>query len=220
MARRTKEEALATRESLLDAAGQVFCEKGVSNASLEDIAKAAGVTRGALYWHFKNKTDLMAALWGRTRMPLDEAWSDCCPVQECDPLGRIRKNAIDMLRRAVTDPRTNQVYHILFHRCEGAEEAEPMLNRRLQSRSECAPRIEEFFKAAIEAGQLPAGLEPRVAMIGFFSYLDGLIYNWFLHPESIHLDEQAELFVDIYIAGLRQSGALTGARTGQPAQPS
>src|SRR5690606_16330307 len=67
VARKTKEEAEITRERLLDAAAQVFCHRGVTSASLDDIAKTAGVTRGALYWHFRNKTDLMEALWERTK---------------------------------------------------------------------------------------------------------------------------------------------------------
>ena len=48
MARRTKEDALATRTALLDAAERVFLQRGVSRTSLADIAQAAGVTRGAL----------------------------------------------------------------------------------------------------------------------------------------------------------------------------
>ena len=56
--RKTKEEAYQTRCNLLVAALSVFYERGVAQASLDEIAKAAGVTRGALYWHFKNKEDL------------------------------------------------------------------------------------------------------------------------------------------------------------------
>ena len=50
---KTKEEAYQTRCNVLDAALTVFYERGVAQASLDEIAKAAGVTRGALYWHFK-----------------------------------------------------------------------------------------------------------------------------------------------------------------------
>ena len=57
MVRRTKEDAVATRNSLLDAAERVFYDKGVSRASLGDIAQAAGATRGAIYWHFKDNAD-------------------------------------------------------------------------------------------------------------------------------------------------------------------
>ena len=60
--RRTKEEAAQTRAALLDAAEQLFAERGVSRTSLADIAAAAGVTRGAVYWHFRNKSELLDAI--------------------------------------------------------------------------------------------------------------------------------------------------------------
>lgn len=203
--RKTKEEALETRDRLLDAAGEVFSEKGVTRASLDDIARAAGLTRGAIYWHFKNKTDLIEALWGRTKMPLDDAWGNCCASAECDPLGRIRDNAVGMLKRAATDANTRQIYDILFNKCECVGEGERVLARKLESRQECTPTIANFFKAAIKAGQLPAGLDPDTAMAALFSYLDGLVYNSFLHPEMLRLDEQAEFYVDTFIEGLKRS---------------
>ena len=71
MARRTKEDALATRHQLLDAAERVFAEKGVSRTSLNDIAQAAGASRGAIYWHFKNKADLFNAMLERITLPME-----------------------------------------------------------------------------------------------------------------------------------------------------
>src|ERR1700688_3142706 len=72
MVRRTKEEALETRNRILDTAEQVFVEKGVSNTSLAQLAEAAGVTRGAIYWHFKNKADLFDAMMSRVVLPMEE----------------------------------------------------------------------------------------------------------------------------------------------------
>ena len=71
MARRTKEDVLATRTALLDAAERVFLQRGVSRTSLADIAQAAGVTRGALYWHFKDKAALFGAMMDRVALPLE-----------------------------------------------------------------------------------------------------------------------------------------------------
>ena len=62
MVRRTKEDAMATRDSILDAAELLFAERGVSSTTLQHIATAAGVTRGAIYWHFKNKQALLTAM--------------------------------------------------------------------------------------------------------------------------------------------------------------
>ena len=75
MARRTKQEAAATRAALLDAAEEVFLERGVSRASLEVISRRAGVTRGALYWHFRNKGDLFRAMLERVPTAWGRYWS-------------------------------------------------------------------------------------------------------------------------------------------------
>ena len=60
--RRTKENAEQTRRELLEAALTVFSKNGYAATRLEDIAKAAGVTRGAIYHHFGSKADLYLAL--------------------------------------------------------------------------------------------------------------------------------------------------------------
>lgn len=203
MVRKTKDEALATREGLLDAAVRVFGEKGVSQASLAEIANAAGVTRGAIYWHFKNKTDLIDALLKRTKIPQEEAWGSCCDAAERDPLGFIRDRAVDALRLGTTDENTRQVWNILFHKCEPVDHTEPIAARKLASRHDCALNMESFFRAAMDRGQLPAGLDPRTATTGLSCYLDGLIYNWLMDPEAVPLAEQAERYVDIYIEGLK-----------------
>lgn len=63
--RKTKTEALKTKEHLMLAALETFYRKGIARTSLNEIAQTAGVTRGALYWHFKNKEDLFDALFQR-----------------------------------------------------------------------------------------------------------------------------------------------------------
>ena len=71
MVRRTKEEAQRTRERILDTAEREFQRRGVSRTSLEEMARAAGVTRGAIYWHFKDKADLFNAMMKRVTLPLE-----------------------------------------------------------------------------------------------------------------------------------------------------
>ncbi|WP_141397381.1 TetR family transcriptional regulator, partial [Polaromonas sp. AER18D-145] len=76
MVRRTKEDALATRHKLLDAAEHLFQAQGVSRTSLQDIARRAGATRGAVYWHFKDKADLFNAMMERVTLPLEKTFQD------------------------------------------------------------------------------------------------------------------------------------------------
>jgi AcrR family transcriptional regulator len=70
MVRRTKEAAAETREQLLEAAERVFRKRGVTRTSLARIAATAGVTRGAVYWHFRDKVDLFDAMCARATSPM------------------------------------------------------------------------------------------------------------------------------------------------------
>lgn len=62
MARKTKEEALQTRDTILAAALDMFCERGYSRTTFDEIAKKINLTKGAVYWHFRNKPDIIKAL--------------------------------------------------------------------------------------------------------------------------------------------------------------
>ena len=62
MARRTKEEAEQTKEAILASAMDLFYEKGFARTTFDEIAKRINLTKGAVYWHFRNKADLLAEL--------------------------------------------------------------------------------------------------------------------------------------------------------------
>ena len=54
MVRKSKSETEQTRQDIITAARKIFAARGVSRSTLEQIANEAGVTRGAIYWHFKD----------------------------------------------------------------------------------------------------------------------------------------------------------------------
>src|SRR4051812_39982771 len=98
MARRTKQEALATRDSILDAAELLFQKQGVSRTTLQHIAAEAGVSRGAIYWHFDDKSALFNAMMERATMPLEKA-SRCGDEAEIrDPVGELREWLLNAFR--------------------------------------------------------------------------------------------------------------------------
>ena len=78
MARKTKQEAQETRQHILDVALRLFSQQGVSSTSLGEIAKAAGVTRGAIYWHFKDKSDLFSEIWELSESNIGELELEYC----------------------------------------------------------------------------------------------------------------------------------------------
>jgi AcrR family transcriptional regulator len=62
VARRTKEEAKETKDKILLSALDVFCEKGYYCSTFVDVAERIGLSKGAVYWHFKTKRDLLVEL--------------------------------------------------------------------------------------------------------------------------------------------------------------
>src|SRR5947209_7165062 len=105
MARRTKAASEATRELLLDTAERIFREHGVTRTTLAEIATAAGVTRGAVYWHFRDKADLFGEMCARARSPMKTMLERAGGDTHDDPLATLRTLCIDTLTHLATEPR-------------------------------------------------------------------------------------------------------------------
>jgi TetR/AcrR family acrAB operon transcriptional repressor len=207
MVRRTKEEALETRNLLLDVAERVFNEKGVSRTSLAEIAEAAGLTRGAIYWHFKNKSDLFDAMMERVTLPLEELVQRSADPQLDDPLYHIKACAVNVLHRTATDEQMRRVFDIVCHKCEYVDEMAPLKERHLESRSACLAQVEEGIRNAVLKGALPAGTNARRAAIGMHALIDGLIANWLLDTAYFDLSVEGERIIDTYLDGLKTPAA-------------
>ena len=202
MARRTKEEAQATRSHILDTAELVFEQHGVSGTSLHEIAKAAGLTRGAIYWHFTDKADLFNAMIERATMPLEEIGSVCGFGGADVSLAQMRDGFRDVLKRIVTDPQMRRVFAIAIHKVEYVDEMRAVRERHLQVRSDCLVDVERTLKAAFKRGELSRRMPARAAAIGLHALLDGLIQNWMLDPTGFDLVKVGPQALDAYLAGL------------------
>jgi TetR/AcrR family acrAB operon transcriptional repressor len=203
MARRTKEAAEETRNRILDTAEQVFREKGVARTSLADIANQAGVTRGAIYWHFANKAELFTAMCDRATLPLEALFSGVADPERDDPLASLREGCVGVLRLVEGDARCRRVFEIMNSKCEFVDEMAATMQRRQECRQGAMDVIAGNLARAVERGQLPAGLDVQRTAIGLFAYLDGLIHNWGLMPERYSLAGEAEALIDLYLNGLR-----------------
>lgn len=202
MVRRTKVEAQETRNRLLDTAEYVFNERGVSRTSLAEIAEAAGVTRGAIYWHFDNKLDLFDAMMQRVTLPMEQLTEAITDKNLADPLSAIREHAGAILKSIGGNPQIQRVFDIMSHKCEYVDEMAPLKGRHLEGRGECITQIETGFRNAIRKGQLPKTVNARQAAIGLHALIDGLIMNWLLDPTYFSFERDATRMVDTYLRGL------------------
>lgn len=208
MVRRTKEEAQETRSQILDAAEQAFYERGVARTTLADIAALAGVTRGAIYWYFSNKSDLLQALLDTLNEPLDELARASESEDEIDPLGCMRKLLIHLFHQVALDPKTRRINEILFHKCEFTDEMCDMRRQRQIHSLECNLRIGLTLRNAVQRGQLPENLDTTRGAVSMHAYINGLIGQWLLVPDSFQLHQETERWVDAGLDMLRLSPSL------------
>lgn len=208
MARRTKEEAEITRQQILDSAERVFAAKGVAHTTMADIAADAGVSRGALYWHFTSKTDIFHAMFNRQHDANKVVCAAARDPEEPDPLGQMRSILSHFLCKVVEDPQQRRVSEILHHKCELAGEQADLRQHLQATGDDIDQDIALSLRHAVQRGQLPADLDLRRAAIAVHAYIHGLINNWLLRPDSYPLDREAGALVDALLDMLRYSPAL------------
>ena len=203
MVRRTKADALTTKNELLDAAERLFSERGVSNTSMMQVAEAAGVTRGAIYHHFENKLDLIYALMERVSLPVDEMRDELRAQLPDEPLRQLRERSLHVVHQVQHDPHMQALVNILCHKCEYVEDTLPIHLRHLSGRNECIEEFVKLVELAQQQGSVRTEVEPRTFVIGLFALVDGLFYNWLLDTDYFDLGRAAERTIDTYIAGIQ-----------------
>jgi len=199
MARKTKQQALATRQHILDVALRLFSQQGVSSTSLAQIAQAAGVTRGAIYWHFKNKSDLFGEIWELSESSIGDLEIEYQAKFPGDPLSVLREILVYILEATVIEERRRLMMEIIFHKCEFVGE---MAVVQQAQRSLCLAsydRIEQTLTHCIKANMLPANLLTRRAAILMRSYISGIMENWLFAPQSFDLQREARDYVAILL---------------------
>ena len=212
MARKTKEEALETRARILDAAEAVFHDRGVARTSLSDIAGAAGVTRGAIYWHFRGKADLFDAMIQRVMEPMEARLAELQRETADAPLVWIRSLILHFLGCIAADPRCQRVFEIAWHKCEYVGEMAEIRDRHLECGNRYLGIKEDAIRHAQRLGQLSPRVDPRQAAVGLMALVDGLVVSWTMQKQRYPLDRFAAGIVDAYLAGLVATPATEAER--------
>ncbi len=178
MARKTKEEAERTRQQIIQAARQVFHECGVSRTSLENIAKAAGVTRGAVYWHFANKADVFFALREQASVPLLNRLDGLLLAEGlADPLEGIEQALNEFFRTLEEHPDVRQIFEIMASRCEYVDEFATVQAEVNKPALEFLGKVEIAYRRARERGVLRPGLEPQTVALDTWAFACGLFHH-------------------------------------------
>ena len=176
--RRTKEQAEQTRTAILAAAELLFLEKGVAHSTLEQIAKAAGVTRGAVYWHFENKAALFYAMREQTARVLDQVHSHMLSPEIANPLDAIEHSLCLLFEILENNPLVRETFQIMSLRCEYVDEFAPVLQEVIRPHADYLLSLKDLYTRAATKGFLRPGLDAEAVAHDTLAFSSGLFKQW------------------------------------------
>lgn len=173
-----------TRRQIIKAAREVFCRKGIVRTSLEDVALAAGMTRGAVYWHFKGKQELLLAVCQEAGAPLLQGASNILDgaADLADPLDAVEAALLAFAKVLLEVKHIRQAYEILFLRCADVDEYAAARAEIERSVLICRDKTAWVYRLAAQRGRLvESGNAVLLAQDTYF-FFHGLLYQALLKP--------------------------------------
>ena len=198
--RRTKEDAEKTRQEILKYAAKVLNLKGYHATRLEDIAAAAGVTRGAIYHHFGSKIELIRGIVQENKSETNKILDEIS-AKSITPIQGLKEALITIIKRLESDAEFAEREQLLFQL--------DFYGDLTELETEFKENLREGFEKVIAALQesqdenlirKELNLE-SVAFLFISTYL-GIMSTYFLNPEGISLEEKAEELVAILFSGI------------------
>ena len=204
MARKTKTEAEKTRNAILDAAEKMFYARGVSRTSLEQVAGAAGVTRGAVYWHFSDKMAICEAMMCRIFLPHEDMLEKLAAQDSATPLKDLKDSCIHSLKMMARDKRRRDVVSILTLRCEYVEGMIGVMERRNECKNRMLSLSEKLFSRAKKLKILSPVWTPRKAAVALQALMGGLISGGLEHRKYFDFVPTGVSCVEAFFASLQK----------------
>jgi TetR/AcrR family transcriptional regulator, acrAB operon repressor len=221
MARRTKKESLETRRAIIDAARDVFYCNGVTSTSLEQIAAEAGVTRGAIYWHFADKAELFYAMRDEVKIPLVDRSDLALAADErrLDPLQRIGCFLQVVIDQISKDEATRKTFQIMAFKCEYVGEFARDLDVMSAMHVELRDKLATLYRSARRSGILRPGVAPLCAASDTLIFLSGLIKIWAVDDSGTLVRKHAERLVFDHVESKRAPSPAPRRRAVSRAAP-
>jgi len=198
--RRTRADAEKTRTSILDAAIDVFSGKGYSDTTLDEVAERAGVTKGAIYWHFKDKLDLFRKVSERESEGL-VSLLDAVYGETITPLTKIRKLSDTVMDNFYENARFRKFIELTWYRLSSDRFDEEM---RFKSGfvSDFVRQLEELFREAISSGEIKQSVDCGLAAFHIASLINGVYRLYFVDPVHSHSKQKAKLLFSSHLDSL------------------
>ncbi len=210
MARKTAEEAERTRQKILASGAQVFAVSGFSCATLEIIAKQAGLSRGAVYWHFKGKEELLLAVLQDITLPVERFFSAGMNLQ-CNI-----QRLYTAIEQTFTKVESRQLCEILLKRSENIAGEAPITERLHKVQGNFTSQMQCMLESAIAKGEVDPLLDINVTCRLFQMCLSGLFFECVQGALDIprHIKMTLNMISDVLFKPPPRLLSISSGRTG------
>ncbi len=170
--RRTREQSLALRKTLLDCAEQIFARKGFAQTTLDEIASKAGVTRGAIYVHFRSKADVFEALFERPDLSLAPFDLPSRPAS-MRPMAWLTQELRGKLKRMLGNRSARRLYGIALADAESVRRNAALAKRMELAVANAETKIADVLGDAARGGEIDSALDTHASARFIYAALTG-----------------------------------------------
>ncbi len=199
--RRTKEEAEITKQNLLKAALEVFSRKGYAATRVEDIAKQANVTTGAIYHHFGGKSDLYIALIEVYSARANQIFQQIID-EGGSPAAVLRRLLVRLFEYAEEDKEYIAVVELFLNTNDVSPELAIINQQVLESRRALVHFFTGLIQNGLDDGEFHPWVSPENTALALLGFINGMGLIWLQDPESFSIKERAEDLVDSFLSGI------------------
>lgn len=199
--RKTKAEAEITHKKIIDSSAKIFSKYGYSAARLEDIAKDAHVTRGAIYWYFTNKADILQKI-------IIERFSIIYEIIEnilnenIDPLQKLKRILITILESLESNQKLREIINIIIFKVEVIPEIEYQMKSKKKENRTRIEIIHTLVKQAQNDKLIKHELDSYTVATSLNCFFEGIITQWLIDPTLFSITEKAESMIELFFNGI------------------
>ena len=204
--RRTKEDAEQTKQAILEAALDVFYERGVAKASLEEVARAASVTRGAVYWHFKNKIEIFEALHENLHTPFIQQILEGLEVEHPNPVEQLQTICTKLILKLEQDQQLRKAIQLFMFKCDYSGELATCKVRFNAKKLDKLRAFEAYFEKAQHQETLPVSADPRLLALSVNCFFRGVVSEYLDSPQEFKLGYDVPHMMQLFFNGILQPG--------------
>lgn len=203
MVRRTKEEAEQTRLEIIKASLDLFSEKGYSKTTFDEIAKRINKTKGAVYWHFRNKPDLLIAIIKDAIIKLNEHISTIMP--ETNNINDLKKYFLYHSQLIESSPELRKFMFFALYQMEWSENIYKKVNKSLEDILDGPKkRIKETLTIMKKRGEIAKETNIDEISEVFFCFWKGAVDSEILQPASTKFMNFVSTGFDMIIGRLKE----------------